>query len=454
MNGPNDTVLPPGTRLAHYELRGQLGFGAMGIVYEAHDTALDRAVAVKVLRERIAGDPAIVDRFFREARAAARVTHPNLVHIYFVGKQDDRPFFAMELVPGETLEQVVASRGKLPLTEAIDVLVQSARGLAAAHGAGVVHRDVKPSNLIRRPDGVVQVTDFGLAKSMDADVNATGGGSLMGTPTFMSPEQCKGREVDVRCDVYALGLVAWYLLGGKPPFESTSLGQLLNDQINTPLPNLAAARPDLSPSVDAVLAKLCAKDPEERPASMDDVARMLESLRPRVVSPAPLLARGTAHMIDGFGALTAGAAVALVFHGIGALVEELPGRIPDWMTRFIGLPIMVLGATAAAAALLLLPEIWYRTSIGKVLFDLRVARPDGTRPGVLSLVARLALRFPFFVVIPLTFVGPIEGAVVVAAVALQLVAELAAVVSYFARGDLTLSDLMTKTRVVYRRDVA
>jgi len=137
-----DPTLPPGTRLAHYVIRREIGVGAMGTVYEAHDTSLDRSVAVKVLKPQIAGDEAVVERFFREARAAARVNHPNLIHVYFVGREDGRPFFAMELVPGETLEEAVRSRGPFPLAEAVDDVVEAARGLAAAHAAGVIHRDV------------------------------------------------------------------------------------------------------------------------------------------------------------------------------------------------------------------------------------------------------------------------------------------------------------------------
>jgi len=449
-----DPVLPPGTRLAHYELRGQIGFGAMGIVYEADDTALDRSVAVKVLRERIAGDPAIVDRFIREARAAARVNHPNLIHIYFVGRQDERPFFAMELVPGETLEQAVAARGPMPLAEAVDALVQSARGLAAAHAAGVVHRDVKPSNLIRRPDGTVKVTDFGMAKSMDADVHATGGGTLMGTPTFMSPEQCRGAEVDARCDVYSLGLVAWYLLVGRTPYEATSLGQMLSDQMNTPIPSAVELRPELPPAVDDVLRRLCAKDPAERPANMTDVAAVLDALRPRQVIPAPLFARGTAYMIDGAAALLSGAVVALVLYALGALIAETPIPTPRWLTRFVGVPITVLTSTAAMAAVLLLPEMWYRTSIGKVLFDLRVVRADGTRPGVLALVGRLVLRFPALVLLPLTVVGPIQNVAAFVAAGIQGLAAVAGLASYFLRRERTLSDLVTRTRVTPRRDAA
>src|SRR5256885_240641 len=138
-----EPVLAPGTRLAHYEIEGQLGAGAMGTVYRAHDTALDRSVAVKVLRSRLAEEPAVVDRFVREARAAARVNHPNLTHIYFVGSQAGSQFFAMEYVPGTTLEAEIATNGPMELGRFVDVITQAARGLAAAHGAGVVHRDVK-----------------------------------------------------------------------------------------------------------------------------------------------------------------------------------------------------------------------------------------------------------------------------------------------------------------------
>ena len=202
---------------------------------------------MKVVNPDLASDPAMVDRFGKEARAAARANHDNLTHIYFVGQTGGRPFFAMEYVPGENLEDRVARTGPLPLAEAVDVLVQAARGLAAAHAVGVVHRDVKPSNVILLPDGRVKVTDFGLAKSGGGDPTASAVGQLTGTPGYMSPEQCRADAVDARSDVYSLGLTAWFLLGGRPAYAAQSVVAVLGDQMHTPLPPLSALRPELPP---------------------------------------------------------------------------------------------------------------------------------------------------------------------------------------------------------------
>ena len=260
-----DPRLSTGTRIAHYEIEAPIGEGAMGVVYRAHDTALERPVAVKVLKSAVAEDEALVQRFFREARAAAKVNHPHLTHIYFVGEEGDAHFFAMELLPGQDLEACVKEHGPLPWARALEVLIQTAKGLAAAHAAGVIHRDVKPSNVILQPDGQAKVTDFGLAKSLQADVDATQAGSLLGTPTYMSPEQCRGRTVDARSDVYALGLTGWFLLTGNPPHEGESLGDMLDRQMNEPLPSLAEALPDAPKELGEALRDMCAKDPDKRP---------------------------------------------------------------------------------------------------------------------------------------------------------------------------------------------
>ncbi len=264
----DDQTLAPGTPLAHYVVRRPIGTGAMGTVYEAHDTALDRTVALKIVNPHLAGDADVAERFAREARAAARANHANLTHVYFVGRAEGRPFYAMEYVPGANLEERVTKSGPLSLGGAVDVLVQAARGLEAAHAEGVVHRDVKPSNLLMLEDGRVKVTDFGLSKSLLADPSATQAGQVMGTPFYMSPEQCRGEATDLRTDVYALGLTGWFLLTGKPAFGGVSLGAVLNDQINKPLPPLSTARTDLSPSVDDVLAPADGEGPR-RPTAID-----------------------------------------------------------------------------------------------------------------------------------------------------------------------------------------
>jgi uncharacterized RDD family membrane protein YckC len=429
--------LAAGTRLAHYVVEEPLGEGAMGVVYRGHDSALDRPVAIKVLRGELTS-PALLERFFREARAAARVNHPNLAHVYFVGQEAERAFFVMELLPGENLEQHVARRGPLPLGEAVDVLVQAARGLGAAHGAGVVHRDVKPSNVIRQPDGLVKVTDFGLARSLDAEVRSTQAGQVLGTPTYMSPEQCRGEEADARTDVYSLGLTGYFLLAGSDPFPGPGLGAVLNAQMNRPLPALREARTDLPAQVDATLARLAAKDAGDRPPDMRAAASLLETLRPRDVHPAPLAIRVVAALVDGLLALVLFA--ALMFGGL-----HLFGVDPRGDTPFPS--EMVLGAVWLA--LNLGGEIWRGQSPGKWFFALEVVDAGGAPASTRQLVLRYLLRYPLFALglSGITMLGPRIGYV---AQGLEAVAILAALLVWARTRGLTLSDVVTRTRVAYR----
>ncbi len=452
MSASEETLIPPGTKLAHYEIRRLLGTGAMGTVYEANDEALDRSVAVKVLKARIAEEPAFVDRFFREARAAARVNHPNLVHVYFVGRDvGGRAFFSMEVVLGKTLEEYVQERGPLPLAEASDLIAQAARGLGAAHGMGVVHRDVKPSNLLRRTDGVLKVTDFGLARSMDTDVNASSGG-LTGTPTFMSPEQCRGRAADIRTDIYSLGLVFSYLLTGKPPFGAQSLGELINAQLNEPLPSVVKARPELPAGVDRILAKMCAKDPDARFATMGEVEAALETLRPRDIHLAPIVTRGVAASVDFFTALMLGtigyfgtrAGISALFElaGISGLTVQVTSKL-----------LALLVATVLLGLLLIAPELRWQTSLGKHLMGLRIVRADGNCPRKLQILARAAIRYPVFAFMLLQAVVPAKSFAFeffdIGGAFVQAVAIIVGAICYFVKDGRTLSDLMTSTRVAY-----
>lgn len=440
MSGQDSQIIPSGTLLAHYRVLNVLGKGGMGTVYRAHDTSLDRPVALKVLRGEIADDPVIVDRFVREARAAARVSHGNLTHIYFVGAIDDRRFFAMEYVPGETLEECVHRQGPLPLDRAVDLLVQAARGLQAAHSVGVVHRDVKPSNLMITPEGIVKVTDFGLAKSSNVNVNATGEGTILGTPAYMSPEQCRGDPVDIRTDVYALGLTAFFALTGHPPFRSEKVGRLLDEQMNRPMPSVDEERPDLPPGVDDVLAALCAKKPDERPADMVEVMRLLETVRPRDVTAASLMARVFAFGVDL-------ASIGLVWVSLAGTMTLVSGVFGEAQGLIHGIVFagIVLGLQWGV-------EVATGTTAGKWLLHLEVVRDDGTRAGAMRLLARFFLRLPgaaAFVIGPLLGenVGtPISLAVLVSNAALTVVGFGCALVP----GRRTLSDLLTRTRVTYR----
>jgi uncharacterized RDD family membrane protein YckC len=428
-------LLAPGTRLAHYRLAERLGSGAMGTVYAAHDLGLDRGVAVKVLHEEIAQDPAMVQRFFREARAAARVSHANLAHVYYVGSEGSHSFFAMEHVPGEDLEETVKREGPLPLPDVVDVITQAARGLAAAHAAGLVHRDVKPSNLIRRPDGVVKVTDFGLARSLHGDADLSGAGAVTGTPTYMSPEQVRGETAGPRTDVYALGLTMYYLLAGQPPFPGPTLGKVLSDQLNAPLPLLAPTRPELAPSVDEVLARLCSKDPARRPAGMDDVLGLLERLRPRRVDRAPLAARGTAYVLDWL--MTAVVWAAFHFLLTNPLGLPIADGSPWTHAGFFGL--WTLGQLGM--------EVLQGASLGKQMLHLAVAREDGMPPARRALLLRFVVRCPECVVGPATLFALASFGVLEIVAAAALLA--GAIASLFTQGR-TLSDLASRTAVVYR----
>ncbi len=422
--------------LAHYQILERMGEGAMGTVYCAHDTGLDRKVAVKVLRESVATDQERVDRFAREARAAARVSHPNLTHIYYVGSQGSWRFFAMELLAGEDLELYAEQQGPVSLADGIDMLVQAARGLAAAHKAGVVHRDVKPSNIIRRPDGTVKITDFGLSKSLDADVSSTQAGQVMGTPTFMSPEQCRGESVDTRTDIYSLGLTAYYLFTGVPAFPGPSIGAVINDQINTPLPRLTKARPDLPEALEEILDEMCAKDRERRPEDMDEVIELLETCRPRQIDPAPLAVRAVALGLD---AVIVGVVVAVIATawqvGLGTSVEDNP---------WIGFVFTVLWVLDHLGG-----ELWFRQSLGKRLMHIHVCSADGTRANRKAILLRLLIRFP---TIPLHLVmqplllGTVSGWVDIGEASVLI----AGAICYFVTARKTLSDLLTGTRVVYQ----
>jgi serine/threonine-protein kinase len=404
----------------------------MGTVYEAWDTSLDRRVAIKVLRPEISEDPETVTRFVREARAAAKVNHPNLGHIYFVGEERSKRFFTMEFVAGRTLDEHIEAEGPMGLEDAIDALVQAASGLAAAHEAGVIHRDVKPPNLKLLPDGTVKVLDFGLAKSLTGEVDVTGAGRILGTPRFMSPEQCRGEPLDWRTDLYCLGLLGWYLLAGEHAYSGDNLGKVLDDQMNMPLPSITAERPDLSPDVQRALERICAKRREDRPESMREAIDLLENLKPRFLDLAPITIRTTALLVD----------VLLMFVILGALLH---GAHRVFGVNLHDTPWEGFGLLAILLLTQLGFEAWTGISVGKYLFNLEVVRQDGNSAGLPTLAARFLCRFPGAPLLPLPglLVGRLGSL-------LQLAAILAGVVCYYVLRRRTLSDLLTRTRVVYR----
>jgi uncharacterized RDD family membrane protein YckC/predicted Ser/Thr protein kinase len=299
--------LAPGQQLGHFKIERPLGAGGMGEVYLAIDLALERPVAIKVLPDGVARDPARRDRLVREARAQARITHPNVGHIYFIGEEAGRLYFAMEYVAGETLSARVAA-GPLPVDDALAIIRSAALGLREAQRNGITHRDIKPSNLMIDGHGMVKVLDFGLAATADHIDASTGCGagpvaqtSLAGTPLYMAPEQARGEPIDLRADIYALGATLFHLVAGRPPFEADTLDGLLSKHSGAQRPALprrsGQARTTIA-AIDALCSRMMAPAPADRFASYDDLIRAIELTSVDHMRPAGLWVRSMAAFID------------------------------------------------------------------------------------------------------------------------------------------------------------
>jgi eukaryotic-like serine/threonine-protein kinase len=278
-------ALTPGTRLGPYELVSAIGAGGMGEVYRARDTRLGRDVAVKVLPESFSGDLDRRARFEREAQAVAALSHPNIVAIHDSGAHDGHVFVVMELLAGESLRQRL-SRGALPVRKAVEIAIQIARGLGAAHGKGLVHRDLKPDNVFLLDDGQVKILDFGLARqTAPADHSgatqtqaATDPGIVMGTIGYMAPEQVRGQAVDARADVFAFGAVLYEMVSGARAFQRETTADTMTAILTQDPPELVGSRPDLSPALDRIIRHCLEKNPNERFQSARDIAFALEAL--------------------------------------------------------------------------------------------------------------------------------------------------------------------------------
>jgi len=272
-----------------YRLVKQIAVGGMGEVWEGYDESLARPVAVKVLKPEFAGDQGFLDRFRTEARNSAALGHGNIAQLFDYGEQDGTPYLVMELVPGEPLSDLLEREPVLPARRLLPILAQTARGLHAAHEAGVVHRDVKPGNILLGRAGRVKITDFGVSQARN-QMTMTATGMVMGTAQYLSPEQAVGRPATPLSDLYSLGIIAYEALVGHRPFTGPTAVDIAVAHVNTPVPPLPAAVD--RPLADLVV-RLLAKDPAQRPQSGADLAAELDLLLPRTPpSGVPVIVTG------------------------------------------------------------------------------------------------------------------------------------------------------------------
>lgn len=365
--GPSDA--PPGgagslegSTLDHFVIHERLGQGGMGEVYSATDSSLDRPVAIKVLRGD-ASHPQMIDRFLQEARAQARFNHPNIVHIYYIGRRptaEDGPdslFFAMERVTGGDLDDLLRSGQTMKPEEARLAMIQVARGLRAAHRAGVIHRDIKPSNLMIDAEGTIKIADFGLAKPLDGNSAITQDGALVGSPYYIAPEQAIGDEIDHRADMYAMGAAFYHLLVGHPPFEGPRPMAVVAKHLSEDLVPLSSEAPDVPAPLARIVERLLSKKPEERHDDYDALIEDLESAAPQSRGYAPFTTRAAAVLGD--------------FLVAGLLIGFL-----GWVGLLLYLALVTIG------------HGWRGQSPLKYLLGIEVVRDDGSPIGWLRATAR------------------------------------------------------------------
>jgi hypothetical protein len=253
-----------------YQIVRRLGKGGMGAVYLGERLTDRKAFAVKILTEEFSKMPGIEGRFKREGASSGRLDHPSIAETVEMGRDGGSIYIVMELLEGGTLVDHIVKVRRLEPAAAAEMMSDILSGLSHAHSRGVIHRDIKPGNILLTSAGKAKIIDFGLAKDAEAQTILTLSGNIVGTPAYMAPEQAKGETVDWRSDLYSCGIMFWLMLTGKKPFEAKSIVDTLNKQINEPLPSARAVNPDVPEALDAVLAKMCAKDPARRHRSCEE----------------------------------------------------------------------------------------------------------------------------------------------------------------------------------------
>lgn len=364
-----------------YRLQSRLGFGGMSTVHLAFDQRLERQVAVKLLAEHLADDPTFVSRFQREAQAAARLIHPNIVQIFDSGQDEasGQYFIVMEYIEGSSCAEILRDDGWLEVPEAVAIVEQACEGLHYAHRHGVVHRDVKPGNLLRSRDGEVKLADFGIAKATEQS-SITQVGSVLGTAAYLAPEQARGEEAGPRADLYALGVVAYQLISGRLPYEASSLTELaLKQQQEEParLDTLVAA---VTPELAEAVAIALSLDPRERYESGREMGRAIAD-GAHGVAPEQHRTQATraAHATEATSVLASGTRVHRASAASGAVVPRKPRRGPARAAAPAPLPARSRSADHSTGKRLALTLIGLLALAGVIALIVAVTAPAPTK---------------------------------------------------------------------------
>ncbi|MCX6903106.1 MAG: protein kinase, partial [Verrucomicrobia bacterium] len=385
-------VLPKaGQQFGGYRIVGELGHGGMGAVYDAEHLESGRRVALKVLSHKL-DSPEARARFLREGRLAASINHPNSVYVYGTEEIEGTPAIAMELIAGGTLQERVQRQGPLAAGQAVDVILQVLAGLEAAQAVGILHRDIKPANCFEDADGTVKIGDFGLSISTAArgDTNLTLQGTFLGTPTFSSPEQLRGEELNVRSDIYSVGVTLFYLLTGHTPFAGKTMVQLLANVLEQPAPSPRQHRPDLPSGLAKVVLRCLEKQAGERFKNYDELRQALAPFSSAAPTPATLGLRFLAGVLDLLLFGMVGTIVGMIVMGdVMPFMDETVLRSPKF-------PALIMIYFVAMILYYTLLEGLRGATLGKMICRLRVTGPDRNSPGL----AKAFVRGLIYVVVP------------------------------------------------------
>lgn len=364
-------------RIAGYQLLNELGRGGMGVVYEAVDEATGRHVAIKLLPKDVHRTDETAKRFLREAELAASLSHPRSTFVYAAGEEAGQFYIVMELISGGTLGEVIDRDGQLEVTRAVDYMLDVIDGLNAAHAAGVIHRDVKPSNCFLDGHGRAKVGDYGLSKSLVSDAHLTRTGAFMGTPLFAAPEQVRGAQVDPRTDVYAVGATLFYLIAGRAPFDGDAARVIAAIAADVP-PKLRTLVPKVPKPLDRIIAQSLEKDPERRPQNLSVLGASLLPYSGRGTSIADLGRRMAAFFVDILVIWIVTFVASLMF-AFGWMATH-GGQQPPYGQRALQIPtisLMMFLYIGYFAGL----ESRFGRGVGKRMMGLRVIGSSGESPG-------------------------------------------------------------------------